>query len=73
MDENRAKDVEELFRGRIEAPNKTHILDNIFKGYDNRVRPYYREKPTPVSLYAVIDSFHDIKEDQMRMAIVITI
>ena len=39
-----AKDVEELFGGRIEAPNKTHILDNIFKGYDSRVRPYYRGK-----------------------------
>lgn len=66
LEENRAKDVEELFRGRIEAPNKTHILDNIFKGYDKRIRPYYREKPITVSLYAVIDSFHDIREDQME-------
>ncbi|XP_078353528.1 gamma-aminobutyric acid receptor subunit gamma-1-like isoform X2 [Oculina patagonica] len=64
--ENSAKDVEELFAGRIEAPNKTIILDNIFKGYDNRVRPFYREKPVPIALYAVIDSFHDIREDQME-------
>ncbi|XP_068677057.1 gamma-aminobutyric acid receptor subunit alpha-5-like [Montipora foliosa] len=59
-------DVERHFRGRIEAPNKTHILDTIFKGYDKRVRPYYREKAVLVSLYAVIDSFHDIKEEQME-------
>ena len=38
----RAKYIEELFGRRIEAPNKTHILDSIFMGYDNRVRPYYR-------------------------------
>ena len=38
------KCVEELFLERIEAPNKTHILDNIFRGYDNRIRPYYRGK-----------------------------
>ncbi|XP_068726599.1 gamma-aminobutyric acid receptor subunit gamma-1-like [Montipora capricornis] len=54
------------FCGRIEAPNKTHILDTIFEGYDKRVRPHYREKPVVVSLYAVIDSFHDIKEEQME-------
>lgn len=59
-------DVEELFRGRIEAPNKTHILDTIFKGYDNRIRPHYREKPVLVSLYAAVDSFHDIKEEEME-------
>ncbi|KAM7427597.1 hypothetical protein ABFA07_021284 [Porites harrisoni] len=57
---------EELFNGRIEAPNKTYILENLFKGYDKRVRPYYREKPVNVTLYAVIDSFHDIKEEQME-------
>ena len=37
-------DHEELFNGRIEAPNKTYILENLFKGYDKRVRPYYRGK-----------------------------
>lgn len=37
-------DAEELFGGRIEAPNKTYILDGIFKGYDKRVRPHYRGK-----------------------------
>ncbi|CAH3030728.1 unnamed protein product [Porites evermanni] len=57
---------EELFNGRIEAPNKTYILENLFKGYDKRVRPYYRENPVNVTLYAVIDSFHDIKEEQME-------
>ena len=25
----------------------------------------FSEKPVPVALYAVIDSFHDIREDQM--------
>lgn len=41
----RLKDAhEELFNGRIEAPNKTYILENLFKGYDKRVRPYYRGK-----------------------------
>ena len=43
-------DVEELFRGRIEAPNKTHILDTIFKGYDKRIRPHYRGKGVALSL-----------------------
>ncbi|XP_074610792.1 gamma-aminobutyric acid receptor subunit alpha-6-like isoform X3 [Acropora palmata] len=54
------------FDGRIEAPNKIHILNNIFKGYDKRLRPHYREKPVLVSLHAVIDSFHDIKEEEME-------
>ena len=41
----RLKDTdEELFNGRIEAPKKTYILENLFKGYDKRVRPYYRGK-----------------------------
>ncbi|XP_067026321.1 glycine receptor subunit alpha-3-like isoform X1 [Acropora muricata] len=54
------------FDRRIEAPNKTLILNNLFKGYDKRLSPHYREKPVLVSLHAVIDSFHDIKEEEME-------
>ncbi|CAH3116662.1 unnamed protein product [Pocillopora meandrina] len=64
--ESRSSEAEELFSHRIEAPNKTDIFAKLFKGYDNRVRPNYREKPVQVLLYAVIDSFHDIREDQME-------
>ena len=38
----RSSETEELFRHRIEAPNKTDIFAKLFKGYDNRVRPNYR-------------------------------
>ena len=38
----RSSEAEELFRHRIEAPNKTDIFAKLFKGYDNRVRPNYR-------------------------------
>ena len=38
------RDAEDLFRGRIEAPNKTEVLGSIFKGYDKRMRPHYRGK-----------------------------
>ena len=38
------RDAEDLFRERIEAPNKTEVLDSIFKGYDKRMRPDYRGK-----------------------------
>ena len=46
------------FCGRTEAPNKTHILDTIFEGYDKRVRPHYRGKEDIVFIFLNNDSIN---------------